>query len=54
MKQKTSIKDNRLQNFSQVDNHRRRMGLHQKFKGEKIKKEKHSNFSTVETQVKIQ
>jgi len=43
---------NKLQNFTQVDNHRRRMGLNQKFKSAKIKKEKQPNFSTVETKLK--
>lgn len=46
------MKDTRLKNCFQIDNHRRKMGLHQKFKSTKIKKEKQSNFSAVETQVR--
>lgn len=46
------MKDNRLKNCAQVDNHRRKMGQHQKFKIVKMKKEKQSNFSSVETQVR--
>lgn len=53
MKQKITVKDNKFRNYAKVDDHRRKMGLHQKFKGDKIKKEKSSNFSTVESQVRI-
>lgn len=52
MKDRASVKDKKLQSFSQLDNQRRRMGQYQKVKGEKMKKEKRSNFSTVEQQVK--